>query len=160
MSTQNELFVKMAVSAWQAENKKLDAMIDKYSEEQWLKETAPGRNTGIYLLGHLTAVNDNLLTMLSFSGSMYPQLQDIFLFNSDKSGVAKPSVAELKDCWHKINLNLDAYMAKMQADEWFTKHTKVSEEDFIKEPHRNKLNVLMSRTVHQSYHLGQLAYLG
>jgi len=47
----------------------------------------------------------------------------------------------------------------MQPTEWFTRHTSVSEEDFIKEPHRNKLNVLITRATHQSYHLGQLIYL-
>lgn len=159
MNTQTALFVKMVVSAWQAENKRLDAMVASYSDEQWHTETAPGRNTGIYLLGHLTAVNDGLLSVLGFSDNLYPHLQNIFLFNADKSGLALPSVAELKSYWRKVNTNLDAYMAKMQPVDWFTKHTKVSEEDFAKEPHRNKLNVLNSRTIHQSYHLGQLAYL-
>ena len=32
-------------------------------------------------------------------------------------------------------------------------------EDFIKEPHRNKLNVLLTRTTHLAYHAGQLALL-
>jgi hypothetical protein len=47
----------------------------------------------------------------------------------------------------------------MKADEWFNKHTAVSAEDFAKEPHRNKLNVIVNRTNHTSYHLGQLVYL-
>ena len=33
------------------------------------------------------------------------------------------------------------------------------EEDFIKEPHRNKLNIILTRTTHLSYHTGQLALL-
>lgn len=160
MSTQNQLATQAIISAWKAQNKRLDDKIAKYSDEQWLKETAPGRNTGIYLLGHLTAVNDGLISILGFSDKLYPQLENIFLFNADKSGVEMPSLTELKTCWHKINTNLDAYMSKMQPEDWFTKHTKISEEDFAKEPHRNKLSVLLSRTVHQSYHLGQLAYLG
>lgn len=43
--------------------------------------------------------------------------------------------------------------------DWFAKHTAVSDEDFAKEPHRNRLNVLLSRTIHQSNHLGQLSLL-
>jgi len=35
----------------------------------------------------------------------------------------------------------------------------VSDEDFSKEPHRNKLNVIINRTNHMSYHLGQLILL-
>ncbi len=160
MNTQNELFVNMVLNAWRGQNKKLDEMIGKYSDDQWLRETAPGKNTGIYLLGHLAAVNDGLVSILGFGNKLYPELENVFLFNADKSGQTMPSVAELKNGWHKININLEAYIAKMQPEEWFTKHTKISEEDFAKEPHRNKLSVLITRTVHQSYHLGQLAYLG
>jgi hypothetical protein len=47
----------------------------------------------------------------------------------------------------------------MQASAWFAKHNAVSAEDFAKEPHRNKLNVLITRTIHQGYHLGQMNYL-
>ena len=43
--------------------------------------------------------------------------------------------------------------------QWFEKHTAVSEEDFTKEPHRNKLSVVLSRTNHLAYHVGQLALL-
>ena len=160
MSTQIALTVQSIVTAWQGQNKKLDGMITKYTDEQWMKETAPGRNTGIYLLGHLTAVNDGLLSILGFSDKLYPQLENVFLFNPDKAGLEMPSITELKACWHKVNTNLDAYISKMQPEDWFTKHSKVSEEDFAKEPHRNKLSVLITRTVHQSYHIGQLAYLG
>lgn len=159
MNPQTEIFIKMVVSAWQTHNKKLDDLIDKLTDEQWHAETASGRNSGIYLLGHLTAVNDGLSTILGFGEPLYPQLESIFLFEADKSGKEMPTVSELKSYWHKVNLNLDAYIAKMQPADWFTRHTKVSEEDFAKEPHRNKLNILITRTNHQAYHLGQLAYL-
>jgi len=39
------------------------------------------------------------------------------------------------------------------------KHTSVSEEDFAKEPHRNRLNVLTTRTTHLASHYGQLIFL-
>ncbi len=35
----------------------------------------------------------------------------------------------------------------------------VSDEDFEKEPHRNKLNIIVTRTSHLSYHTGQLILL-
>ncbi|MBC7554999.1 MAG: hypothetical protein H7257_13600 [Taibaiella sp.] len=43
----------------------------------------------------------------------------------------------------------------MGAEDWFLKHNSVSAEDFVNEPHRNKLNILLTRTTHLSYHLGQ-----
>jgi hypothetical protein len=35
----------------------------------------------------------------------------------------------------------------------------MTEEDFEKEPGRNKLSVLINRTNHMAYHLGQLVLL-
>ena len=45
----------------------------------------------------------------------------------------------------------------MSESDWHSKHTAVSEEDFKKEPHRNKLNVMLSRVTHKASHLGQMA---
>ena len=153
------LFVKMAVDAWQTQNIRMNHLLEKLSDEEWQQQTAPGRNTGIYLLGHLTAVNDNLLVLFGFQEKLYPQLAKIFLDEPDQSGIEKPSLQELKKYWTNVNATLTEHMNKMHPDDWFTKHTAVSEADFAKEPHRNKLNVLMNRTTHQGYHLGQLNYL-
>jgi uncharacterized damage-inducible protein DinB len=157
---QTATFVKMAISAWQAQNKRVDDLIGKYSDDQWKADTAPGRNSGTYLLGHLTAVNDGMLTLLGFGDKLHPELEDIFLKNPDKSGLDIPSLDNLKKYWKEVNTKLDSHIAALPAEDWFTRHSAVSEEDFVKEPHRNKLNILLSRTNHQAYHLGQLAYLG
>jgi hypothetical protein len=47
----------------------------------------------------------------------------------------------------------------MKPDDWFAKHTAVSAEDFAKEPFRNKLNIIVTRTTHLQYHIGQLQLL-
>jgi uncharacterized damage-inducible protein DinB len=153
------LFVKMAMSAWQTQISRVNDLIAKLSDEELSQETAPGRNTGTYLLGHLTAVNDYLLSLFGFEDGLYPELENIFVTLPDKSGIAKPSNQELRKYWANVNAKLTEHFNKMQPDDWFTKHTAVTEEDFAKEPHRNKLNVLMNRTSHHSYHLGQLTFL-
>jgi hypothetical protein len=160
MQNQTDLFVKMALTGWDGQNKRLTDLVNKLSDEQLLAETAPGRNTGIYLFGHLVAVNDALLPLFGFGQRLYPELEDVFLKNPDKSGLPKPSIAELKTALVKINAELDAHISKLTPAQWFEKHTAVSAEDFAKEPHRNKLNVLLGRTTHLSYHLGQMVYLG
>lgn len=156
---QPALFVKMVLSAWNLQNKIVNELLDKLSDEQLLKETAPGRNTGIYLLGHLAAINDNLFKLLGIGERLHEELDDIFINNPDKSGKAMPPVETLKQYWNEINTALSNYFNTMQPGEWFEKHNAVSAEDFAKEPHRNKLNVVITRTVHQGYHLGQLIYL-
>ena len=153
------IFVKMVMLAWQTQNTRVNELLKSLSDEQLSQETAPGRNTGIYLLGHLAAVNDSLFKLLNLGERLHPELDAVFLDNPDKSGMEMPTVDVLKNYWMGINSKLTEHFNKMQPDEWFLRHSAVSEEDFIKEPHRNKLNVLITRTTHQSYHLGQLAYL-
>ena len=164
-STTNEsingktVFIKMALSAWDTYNTRLNKLIDTLSDEQLTAETAPGRNTGIYLLGHLIAVSDGLFPILGFGERLFPKLDKIFLETPDKSGLEMPSINELKEYWKKVNAKLTDHIIRVPADEWFTRHNNVSEADFANEPHRNKLNIIINRTNHTSYHLGQLAYL-
>ncbi|HUM47730.1 MAG TPA: DinB family protein [Chitinophagales bacterium] len=154
-----QLFVKMALSAWDSHVNRLNKLIDQLSDEQFNAETAPGRNSGIYLLGHLTAVNDAMLPLLGLGERMYAQLDVTFIENPDKSGQVMPSIEALKALWKNTITNLSTQMNHLTTDEWFTRHLAVSEEDFAREPHRNKLNIILNRTNHLSYHLGQLMYL-
>ncbi len=153
------LFVQMAVTLWDGMNKRVDNLIDGLTDEQLAAETAPGRNTGTYLLGHLAAVNDGLLTLMGWGERLHPELDEPFLKTPDKSGQNFPPVATLKEYWKTINAELGKHISAMQPQDWFTRHMSVSPEDFEKEPNRNRLNVLMGRTVHQSNHLGQMQFL-
>jgi len=153
------LFVKMVLSAWYTQNTNVNKLIESLSDDQLMQETAPGRNTGIYLLGHLAAVNDGLFKLLGLGERLYPELDEPFLNNPDKSGFTFPPIEEVKKRWNEINTTLTTHFSSMQPAEWFEKHTAISEEDFAKEPHRNRLNVIITRTVHQSNHLGQMTYL-
>jgi DinB superfamily len=153
------VIIKMAISAWDTYNARVDKLLSTLSDEDLLAETAPGRNTGIYLIGHLVAVSDGLFPILGFGERLYPELDKIFLHSPDRSGHQMPSITQLKEYWTKVNAKLTDHINQMTADEWFTRHNNVSETDFAKEPHRNKLNIILNRTSHTSYHLGQLAYL-
>jgi len=158
-TAQRELFVTMVLSSWDTYNDRVAKLVDSLSEDQLMTETAPGRNRGIYLLGHLVAVNDRLISLLGFGERLYPQLDAIFVTNPDRSADKMPAIDELRKFWKVVNEKLSAYFQKMTAEDWFERHTAVSAEEFNKEPHRNKLNVVINRTNHTSYHLGQLMYL-
>ena len=41
--------------------------LDSLSDEQLQKEIAPGKNRGIYILGHLIAVHDDMLAILNWA---------------------------------------------------------------------------------------------
>jgi hypothetical protein len=159
VSAGKELFIQMVVSAWDTYVTRLNKLFTKLSDEQLSQNIAPNKNSGVYLLGHLVAIGDAMQPLLGFGEKLYPELWDIFVDKPDHSGQQFPSIAELKKYWDDVNAHLSTHINKLGPDEWFTKHAAVSEEDFAKEPHRNKLNLLMNRTNHLSYHLGQLVLL-
>jgi DinB superfamily len=158
-NTTQQLSIKMVLDAWNTQIKNADKLLQELSDEQLLKEVAPGRNRGIYLLGHLTAVHDNMLKLLNFGDSKFPHLLEPFIYKADKVVAELPSIVELRNCWTQVNAELTKQFAALAPAGWFEKHTSVSTEDFAKEPHRNKLNIIINRTGHLAYHLGQLAFL-
>lgn len=157
--TQTETIVKMVFDRWNASIKNCNALLDSVTDEQLQNEISPGRNRGIYLLGHLVAVHDSMLPLLNFGDKLYPELFEPFINSPDKAIAEIPSAADLRVYWHKINETLAQKFESLQQDEWFEKHNSVSAEDFIKEPHRNKLNIIITRTTHLAYHTGQLVLL-
>lgn len=156
---QQNLPIKIALDNWSSTLSRTDALIKSLSDEDLEREVSPGRNTGTYLLGHLTAVHDRMLPLLGLGEQKYPQLDEVFLTAPDKSGKTKPPVAELRAQWDDVNNTLNTAIAGLKPGEWLHRHTSVSEEDFAKEPHRNRLNVLASRTTHLAAHYGQLLFL-
>jgi uncharacterized damage-inducible protein DinB len=158
-TTHLNLLVKMILTAWDAQNDQLNKLIISLSDEQLSKEISAGRNTGIYLLGHLIAVSDAMLPLLGWGDRLFPELEEPFIKTPDKSGQAMPSVTELKEKNQAVNTKLASHFQSATADEWLSRHTSVSAEDFAKEPHRNKLNVVISRTNHMANHIGQMILL-
>ena len=154
-----ETAIKMTLDRWYGSVASLDKLLNVLTDEQLEKETAPGKNRGIYLLGHLVAVHDDMLTLLDLGEKQYPELTQPFIKLADKVATDLPSVAVLRDYWSSQNALLRAKFDQLTADQWFEKHTAVSAEDFLKEPHRNKLNIIISRTSHLQYHTGQIALL-
>ena len=154
-----EIFIKMVLSAWETQNSNFNQLLDSLTDEQLSKEISPGRNTGIYLLGHLTAISDAMLPLLGFGEKLFPELESVFINNPDKAGLKKPPIDELKKCLGVVNKKLYESITATSAVDWFTRHMAISEEDFAKEPHRNKLNVIINRTNHMANHLGQMLML-
>jgi hypothetical protein len=149
----------MVLDAWVAAIKRTDDLFHSLTDEQLLQEVAPGRNRGVYLLGHLAAVHDRMLPLLGFGNLLYPELSSIFLDSPDKAADEIPSTSHLRSCWNEVNATLWDHMRTLTSAEWFQQHNAVKEEDFAKEPHRNRLNIILNRTNHLTTHLGQLIFL-
>lgn len=154
-----ETFIKMVLDAWHTQIKQADDLFNSLSDEQLKQEVAPRRNRGIYLLGHLTAIHDRMLPLLGWGEQRYPGLYKTFVESPDKADAELPSTEDLRNYWKEVNNVLSEKFSGVSIEEWFQKHNAVSEIDFAKEPHRNKLNVVINRTNHLANHLGQLLLL-
>ncbi len=154
-----ELFVKMVIDRWNGSILNLNKHLSTLTDEQLQKEIAPGKNSGSYLLGHLIAVHDDMFVLLNLGEKLYPELFEIFIKQADKKETQTPIAAELREMWNKQNNLFQEKFEKMKPEEWFEKHSAVSKEDFTKEPHRNKLNIIITRTSHLQYHSGQIVLL-
>lgn len=150
---------KMANQAWQTHVDRTTKFINELSDEHLLKEIAPGKNRGIYLVGHLAAVHDMMSEILGFGKRAYPEYEALFLKAPDKSIDKIPTLAELRQAWTIIHERLKNEFEKMKPEAWFTRHESMTDTDFEKEPSRNKLSVLLNRTNHLAYHFGQLRLL-
>lgn len=153
---QQQIFIQMALKAWNIQVNSANKFFDALSDQAFLKEVAPGKNRIVYLLGHLIAVNDTMIALFGLGDRVYGHLDDDFVKNPDKSRQDNFEIPVLREEWKKSNKILSAYFDKMSPSDWFGKHTAMTDEDLVKEPGRNKLSVLINRTNHLAYHLGQL----
>jgi hypothetical protein len=135
--------ITQVISAWQLQNRRVNNIINKLSAAEFYQETAPGRNSGIYLLGHLVAVNDTMLPLFGFRERLYPELDELFVHTPDKSGQVFPAPWILKGYWNHLNEILADHFAALAPDQWHTSHTAM----------------LIGRTIHQAHHTGQLTFL-
>src|SRR6266436_3416539 len=154
MSMEDSL-IDAALRGWRSNVERADKLFSTLSPEQLGQQVAPGKNRLIYLWGHLAAVNDGLLPLLGFGERLHPEFDGMFISNPDKSVPLTVSGQSLKAAWQEINQNLWNGFSKFSASDWAQRHTVVSEEDFEREPHRNRFTVLLGRTAHLAYHLGQ-----
>jgi len=154
-----DIILKMVFDRWNASLKAWDKLLSELSDEQLQKEIAPGKNRGVYLLGHMIAVHDDMLVLLDMGERLYPDWHQTFIDSPDKAVAQIPSVQELRDSWSNQCEVIKQRLENLSPEDWFDRHTAVSAEDFVKEPHRNKLNIIVTRTTHLNYHTGQLVLL-
>jgi hypothetical protein len=156
LQTPEAIFVATAVKAWEVWITRASKFFDSHSDEGLQQEIAPGKNRAIYLLGHLIAVNDSMVPQLRLGEASYPALKEPFITKPDRSVADLPGVTELRAQWADVHKRLDSLFAELTPAQWLERHATVTEEDFAREPHRNRLAILSSRTSHVAYHLGQL----
>ena len=155
MATEQERFVEAALKTWQASVDRAAKIFAKFSDEELEREVAPGRNRLIYLYGHLLAVSDAMYATLRLGERMHPEMDEPFLKSADRAAELL-SARDVRASWAEVHERLAVEMAKLTPEQWLERHASVSKDDFVKEPHRNRYALLLSRTGHMAFHVGQL----
>ena len=154
--TNDEILVVTVVECWKLALKRFDKMLGNFTDDQLQQQVAPGKNRVFYLLGHLTAFHDRMLPMLDLGERHHPELDDAYIANRDGVLGDPLSATELRRTWTEVNAKLTAAFERFTLQDWLEKHASVSDEDFAENPTRNRLAVVVNRTSHVSYHLGQV----
>lgn len=153
--TPEQSIVASAVLAWKTQLERAEKLFSGLDDAQLLTEIAPGKNRLVYLWGHLIAVHDAMLPLLDLGPRLHPELDAAFVTEADRTAAELPSASELKRLWDEVHDRLLAGVDTFTAADWAQKHTVVSDQDFAVNPLRNRLAILLSRTTHVAYHLGQ-----
>jgi hypothetical protein len=153
--TNEELLGITALNSWKLIIRRFDQSLAMLGDEQLQKQVAPGKNRLFYLVGHLTAVHDRLFPMLGIGERLHPELDETYITNPDRALPDPLSASDLKKAWTEVNEKLTDAFERFTPADWLEKHAAVSDEDFAKDPTRNRLAVVMSRTNHASFHSGQ-----
>jgi uncharacterized damage-inducible protein DinB len=151
-----ELLSQTVLNSWKSVNQRVNAIIDQLSDEQMRDEIATGRNRALYIVGHLTVVSDRMFPLLGIGERRFPNLDSVYLEHPDRTEADPLAPADLKAAWRDLATRLTEALEAFTPEEWLQKHTAVSNADFAKDPSRNRMAVVLARTNHISYHMGQL----
>ena len=84
-------YVALGLKTWNTQIDRADKLFGGLSSEEVPREIAPGKNRLLYLWGHLTAVHDAMLPLLSLGERLHPEFDVAFVSNPDKSRADLPS---------------------------------------------------------------------
>jgi len=135
----------------------MQKMLDTLSDEKFNAPILVHGNSPSWIFGHLADTDDRLLELFGIRGRLYPELGKIYHNERGTNQTGHLSKAELTEKWNAVSAELGKAFTSWSESDWMSRHSAVSEEDFKKEPHRNRLNVMLGRVGHKASHLGQVA---
>ncbi len=153
------LAATIVLNNWEAMVNRSTSVFNALSDEQLWEPVSPGKNRGIYLLGHLIAIHDKAVELLGIGERRYEKYDVTFIESPDGAATSLPDINQLRNAWKELHQRINERLTQMPVGAWFEKHNAVSEEDFAKQPDRNKMALLLTRTTHLAYHYGQVLLL-
>ena len=119
MENSLELVTKISLNAWNTHIDRVNKLIRELTDDQLQLEVSPGRNSGTYLLGTSCRGSRCNASFIGFGRKNYiQQLEPVFIRTSDKSGLEKPAIADLRNYWNKVNNQLAEHFSKLSPGDW------------------------------------------
>jgi hypothetical protein len=132
--------------------------LDELTDEELRSDIIPGKNHGVWILGHLVASDDTLSEYLGYGPTLFPETQRYaqgqLLLPVDEC--KPPSV--LRDEWKKVCEKNETIYQRLTDAELDEPHAMLQgnpENDYFK----TKQGVIINWSLHQVHHAGQLALL-
>lgn len=144
---------------WRVKNEWVDYALGRVSDENLAREVAPGRNHGVWILGHLIASDDDLAMYLGRGGRRFPEYEALFQTRSVLRPVSEyPAPERLRREWKELceaNERLFAELTDAELDEPHALIGENPDDDYFK----TKRECVLNWAAHQLYHAGQLVLL-
>lgn len=144
---------------WKIYTNWINGHLSKLSDEQLKHTIAPGKNHGVWLLGHLIESEDDLCKYLGKGPMLFPQYEALFGQGSTLRSVEEyPPISQLRSEWQQILERNDTLLSQIKDEEWNEPHALLTPEqpdDFF----RTKGRCISIWQLHQMYHCGQLTVL-
>lgn len=136
----------------------VNGTIDPLSDDEFKMEITPGKNHGVWLLGHLVTSDDDFSMFMGKGDQMFPQYYDLFGQGSKLLPPGEyPPVSELKNAWKKVCEKNRKIYSGLTDDELGEPHALVK--DIEKDYFKTKDRVISAWHLHQLYHAGQLGII-
>jgi len=133
-------------------------LLKDLTDEDLRTELSPGKNHGIWILGHLIASDDDFSLFMGTGNPVYPEIQELFGQGSKLQSPDKyPDVKSLRVKWDEICEKNRKIYSQLKDEDFEKPHAMIKnyDTDYFK----TKGRVIMAWQIHQAYHAGQLAVL-
>ncbi len=136
----------------------VNGTIDPLSDDEFKMELSPGKNHGVWLLGHLVTSDDDFSMFMGKGEQLFPQYYEMFGQGSKLlPAESYPQISELKNAWTEVcNKNRKIY-SELIDEKLQQPHALVK--DIEKDYFKTKERVIMAWHLHQLYHAGQLGII-
>jgi hypothetical protein len=143
---------KMLVKDW------INLTIARIPEEAFNLEVSPGKNNGVYILGHLVVSDDDFSVYMGKGDFLFPEYRNLFANGTKCLPPEKyPPVKEILEKWKAVCDKNEKIYQELKDSEFDEFHALC--EDPEKDWFKTKERVIQAWQLHQAYHAGQLGIL-